>query len=245
MQLHDRRDEEKVLVLGHRGFHKTEKENTLAAFGKAIEAGCDGIELDDHMTADGQLVVHHDFSLKRVWEAPLTVEEATLDEIRDVSGSIPTLSEVLDSMGPIYYDIEIKAGFRYSKKLIYSLLEELEKRPELRERTMISSFNPLAMHEVQKAMDYEYPLLIIYDGTDAVPKLLRHGKGRLFFRASGLKPKWDIAEEEKKRLHRYPVVPWTVDEVQTLISMIRLKAPIVITNESEAIIRALQEESLH
>ena len=101
------------------------------------------------------------------------------------------------------------------------------------------------MHEVQKAMDYEYPLLIIYDGTDAVPKLLRHGEGRLFFRASGLKPKWDIAEEEKKRLHRYPVVPWTVDEVQTLISMIRLKAPIVITNESEAIIRALQEESLH
>ena len=245
MQLHDRRDDEKLLVLGHRGFHKTEKENTLAAFGKAIEAGCDGIELDVHITADGKLIVHHDFNLERVWGIPVPIEEAKFYEIRSISESIPTLREVLDAMGPIYYDIEIKADITYRRKLIYSILDELESHPELREKVMISSFNPIAMHDVEKAMKYDYPLLCIYDGTEAVPRILRHGEGRFFFNASGLKPKWDIAEEEKKRHSSYPIVPWTVDDISVLNSMTELKAPIVITNESEAIVRALQGKSLH
>jgi len=55
---------EKPLVIGHRGAAGLLPENTLAAFAKACELGADAIELDVLVSADGELVVHHDFKLK-------------------------------------------------------------------------------------------------------------------------------------------------------------------------------------
>ena len=52
----------------HRGLHDNisdAPENSLAAFQKAVDAGY-GIELDVQMTADGKVVVVHDFNLKRI-----------------------------------------------------------------------------------------------------------------------------------------------------------------------------------
>lgn len=52
------------LVIGHRGAAGLLPENTLAAFKRGCELGVDGIELDVLVSADGELVVHHDFKLK-------------------------------------------------------------------------------------------------------------------------------------------------------------------------------------
>ena len=52
----------------HRGLHCAQDgipENSLPAFRRAVEAGY-GIELDLHLTTDGQLVVFHDDTLDRV-----------------------------------------------------------------------------------------------------------------------------------------------------------------------------------
>jgi glycerophosphoryl diester phosphodiesterase len=54
----------KPLIIGHRGAAGLAPENTLAAFARACELGIDGIELDVLVSADGELVVHHDFRLK-------------------------------------------------------------------------------------------------------------------------------------------------------------------------------------
>lgn len=48
------------LRVAHRGGTGLWPENTLEAFERAIDLGMDGIELDVHLSADGQLVVHHD-----------------------------------------------------------------------------------------------------------------------------------------------------------------------------------------
>ncbi len=50
-------------VIGHRGAAGLLPENTLAGFKKACEIGVDGIELDVLITADGELVVYHDYAL--------------------------------------------------------------------------------------------------------------------------------------------------------------------------------------
>ena len=52
-----------VRVVGHRGAAGLAPENTLAAFARALDTGVDGIEMDVHLSADGQLVVHHDFRI--------------------------------------------------------------------------------------------------------------------------------------------------------------------------------------
>lgn len=55
---------EKPLVVGHRGAAGLLPENTLAAFRRGCGLGIDAIELDVLVSADGQMVVHHDFRLK-------------------------------------------------------------------------------------------------------------------------------------------------------------------------------------
>lgn len=53
----------KTLNIAHRGGAGLRPENTLAAFRHAIALGADGAELDVQLSADGVVIVHHDFCL--------------------------------------------------------------------------------------------------------------------------------------------------------------------------------------
>ena len=84
----------KPLVVGHRGAAGLLPENTLAAFKRGCNLGIDAIELDVLMSADGELVVHHDFRLKPeiartpdgIWIAsgspPAAVKDLTLAQLK-------------------------------------------------------------------------------------------------------------------------------------------------------------------
>ena len=48
-------------IIAHRGASHLAPENTLAAFRLAAAMGVDGIEFDTLLTADGHLVVHHEY----------------------------------------------------------------------------------------------------------------------------------------------------------------------------------------
>jgi glycerophosphoryl diester phosphodiesterase len=52
-----------ILNIAHRGGGGLRPENTLPAFRHAEALGCDGAELDVQLSADGVVVVHHDFQL--------------------------------------------------------------------------------------------------------------------------------------------------------------------------------------
>ena len=54
----------KIYVIGHRGAAGLAPENTLSAFGRACEIEVDAVEFDVLLSADGEVVVYHDFSLK-------------------------------------------------------------------------------------------------------------------------------------------------------------------------------------
>lgn len=51
-------------LIGHRGSRGLLPENTLAAFAHALALGVDAIEMDVHLTADGEVVIYHDSKLK-------------------------------------------------------------------------------------------------------------------------------------------------------------------------------------
>lgn len=53
-----------TLNIAHRGGADLWPENTLPAFDGAIACGADGAELDVHLSADGELIVFHDETLK-------------------------------------------------------------------------------------------------------------------------------------------------------------------------------------
>lgn len=245
MLVKDRENNERVLVLGHRGSPNKEIENTIRSFKRAIEEGADGIELDVQLSLDGEIVVIHDPTTKRVFGPDRHVAEMTIAEIREISHQIPTLDEVFEAMGNIYYDIEIKSDYSVDKELIKTLTKCLDRHPELQDKIIVSSFHPFAMRAFQKLNGNKYPLGAIYDGPPTtLPFLLRKGQARLFFHASFLKPKWDIATHEKHTKPKYPIIPWGVDTKKMLDQMLKLKASIIITNEPELIVKALQEEGL-
>jgi len=52
-----------VEIIGHRGAAGLAPENTLPSFSRACAIGVDGIEFDVHLSADGAVVVHHDYAL--------------------------------------------------------------------------------------------------------------------------------------------------------------------------------------
>ena len=54
------------VVLAHRGDSARFPENTMPAFSSAVEMKVDVIETDVHLTADGQVVIWHDDTLKRM-----------------------------------------------------------------------------------------------------------------------------------------------------------------------------------
>ena len=95
-----------VWSVAHRGASRDCPENTLAAFDEALGQGCDGIELDVQLSADGVPVVWHDRTLSRAGGGRRRVSRLDLEEIRRLQPGaghgpafrderIPTLEEVL------------------------------------------------------------------------------------------------------------------------------------------------------
>ena len=86
----------------HRGLHNNAgnaPENSLAAFEKAVKAGY-GIELDVQLTRDNQVVVTHDFHLRRNCNVQKEVDACTYEELQQYpiffsKERIPLLTEVL------------------------------------------------------------------------------------------------------------------------------------------------------
>jgi glycerophosphoryl diester phosphodiesterase len=74
---------EKFYVIGHRGAAGLAPENTLSAFARAWKIGVDAVELDVLLSADGEVVVHHDYRLK-----PEMTRLATGDWLNGATGPI-------------------------------------------------------------------------------------------------------------------------------------------------------------
>jgi glycerophosphoryl diester phosphodiesterase len=98
----------KPIVIAHRGASGTELENSFAALRAASYQGADGVELDVHATADGELIVHHDGIIGDV-QIPL-VRAREVMALRLANGeSLPTLAQALDTIGPrLQVFVEVK-----------------------------------------------------------------------------------------------------------------------------------------
>lgn len=95
-----------VYVIAHRGAHQGIPENSLAAYQKAIDLGCDFIEIDIRTTKDGGLVSVHNSTLDAyVNQAKGQVKDLTLEEIRGLDIGEKVGAEWKDTQVPTFEEI--------------------------------------------------------------------------------------------------------------------------------------------
>lgn len=87
-------------------------ENTLKAFGNAVDLGYTYLETDVHATKDGHLIVFHDDTLARMSDLDMRVMDLTLAEVREIQLAgrepIPTLDELLELFPVSRFNIDLK-----------------------------------------------------------------------------------------------------------------------------------------
>lgn len=99
-------------VIAHRGGRARGPENTLEAMERGVADGADAIELDVHLSADGEVVVIHDLTVERTTDGTGRIAEMRYADLRSLDAAcrftaagsasgfgrpcrIPALSEVL------------------------------------------------------------------------------------------------------------------------------------------------------
>jgi len=164
--------------IAHRGLHTPDKavpENSLPAFRAAVMLGF-GVELDVHITSDGELVVFHDDTLARACGVERRIEDMTWEELRElrVFGTehrIPLLSEVLELVAgrePII--VELKHGPR-DRELCEKAREMLKKYSGV---YCIESFDPRIVRWFRRNAPE-----VLRGQLSARPSELADGAGRL------------------------------------------------------------------
>lgn len=151
-------------VYAHRGYSGRYPENTMLAFEKAAEAGCDGIELDVQLTKDDVVVVIHDERIDRTTDGTGFVRDYTYEELKKFNAavlfpqvtdfqSIPTFDEYCAWVAGtgLETNIEIKTGHYYYEEIEKKTIDILRKYG-LEKKVMFSSFNHMSLLKVKELM---------------------------------------------------------------------------------------------
>ena len=150
-------------IIAHRGFSGVYPENTMLSFRKAIEIGADGIELDVHLSKDGQVMIIHDEALKRTTGLDGVISDYTREELEKISAGktkndefgftpIPSLEEYLAFMAEHkdkFTNIELKTAPVYYPEIEEKTLE-LVRKFDLEKNIIYSSFNWLSIERMQR-----------------------------------------------------------------------------------------------
>ncbi|NVK22804.1 MAG: glycerophosphodiester phosphodiesterase [Kangiellaceae bacterium] len=142
-------------IFAHRGASGLYPENTLLAFAKALEIGCEGLEFDVRLCGKDdhkQLVVFHDKKLDRCTDGKGKLKDCSFDYVRSLDAGegqiIPTLDEVCKLVSTkALINIELK-GKNTAEPVMDYLLSQQNIIPL--QQFIISSFRYKELKKIRK-----------------------------------------------------------------------------------------------
>ena len=206
-----------MLKIGHRGAKGYAPENTLISFQKAIEMGVDGIELDVHLSADGEIIVIHDVTIDRTTNGHGFINKLSLPELKAVriekEHTIPTLAEVFDLVNKqCFINIELKGKGTIIP--VATLIEKyvFEKNWKY-EHFLVSSFDWLALLDIHLS-NSKIPLGVLTEhDVDLAFTFAKYIEAKAIHPYYHLLTKENTAQMQEKGLQ---VFPWTVNEKEDI-----------------------------
>ena len=209
-------------VIGHRGAAARAPENTLAGLRRAKQLGCEAVEFDVRLSADGALVLCHDATLDRTTTARGRVSAQSLAELRGWDAGVrfdpifagervPTLDEalLLAAELDLVANIEVKADRGRDYATAAAVTATLHRLRGQIGPVLVSSFLPNAVATLRSlAPEIPRGMLFVLVPRGGAETALRLGCAAIGADHRRLRPR-RVAEI---RAAGYPLLAYTVND---------------------------------
>ena len=247
----------KINVISHRGANLVAPQNTLPAFKKSFEIGCDGVETDIHLTKDGIPVLCHNFTIDETSNGTGAIKDMTLEELRQYDfGSykgeefkgteIPLLDDFIalcaeNNVEVLNIELKSEVFGEASIELPQTTIE-LAKKHNMFEKLLVSSFDP-AILVVCKKLDPNCKTGLLYSPAEKIGRRIML-RPMAFAKEIGVitntvietpgrkkDKRMDNASEKKAHKMGLMVNPWTVNKDKEIKRLINCGVDGIITDD--------------
>jgi len=254
-----------VLVIAHQGGDGIFPGDTLYAYEHAVTLGADVLEMDAHMTKDGEIVLMHDEKVDRTTDGTGLIEDLTLAELKKLDAAyqwsndsgktfpfrgqgiqVPTLKELFEKFPDMRYVIEIKL----TKNPIAQPFCDLIRADHMQDKVIVASFHDDAM----KLFRETCPEVATSAAKLEVAPFVLLGK---VFLSGWISPKYQALQVPYETSESYgiPVMtarfireahaknvkvePWTVDDPALMKQYIEWGVDGIITDRPDLLLKVL------
>ncbi|MBI2883636.1 MAG: glycerophosphodiester phosphodiesterase [Candidatus Methylomirabilis oxyfera] len=238
-----------TLNVAHRGASALAPENTMAAFEKAIELGADAIELDLHVSRDGELVIIHDHTLDRTTDGHGPVHVRSLEELKRLDAGrwfgegfsgqrIPTLAEVLDRFGgKVPLALEVKAGSAFFPGIEERVVSALREHQVI-SQVAVASFDHHALLRLKELEPSLRTAALLVGRPVSIPVIAEACKTEAMALECSLITKTEV---DACRAAGLQLVAWVVNEPARMRDFIDLGIDGIITDRPDLLHHILVE----
>ena len=225
--------------IAHRGASGYYPENTMLAFEKAIEMGCDGIETDVHLTKDGIAVICHDETIDRTTDGNGFIKDYTYEELLRFDAGIkfgdkfkglkiPSLDEFIDLIKnrDLIINFELKDDKIKYKDIEKIVLDKIYKA-KIEDNSIISSFNHYSVMKCRE-LDKNIKTGFLYDNQLYDPGSYGKRAGVYALHPNYITLEDDIVENIKNS--NLKINTYTVNEEKDMTRLAKLGIDGIITN---------------
>ena len=221
-----------ILNIVHRGAKGYVAENTIESIQEAIRLGVNGVEIDVFRCKSGEIVLFHDKTLEKLTDGKGEIENKTLTELKklkvlDSQYSIPTLDEVLKSIGrEIFLNIELKGSNTSMRS--YELVKKYINQNKINSKKILfSSFNWKELKKLRK-LSNDINIALI---TEDDPLLAINSAKEL--NAVAINPNFrDLNIEVVKKIKNagFDIYTWTVNQREDIEKIKKFNVNGIITD---------------
>jgi glycerophosphoryl diester phosphodiesterase len=255
------------LVIAHQGGDGIWPGDTLYAFENAVEIGADILEMDAHITKEGQIVMMHDETVDGTTDGTGLIHDLTMAELKQLDAAyrwtnddgktypyrgqgiqVPSLEEIFQKFPQMRYVIEIKL----TENPIDRPLCDLIRQHNMQDKVMIASFHDEAMQNFRETC----PEVATSASRTEVRNFVLLGKiflsGFLAPHYQSIQPPFDPKESmnipimterfiREAHAKNIKVEPWTVDDPELMKQYIEWGVDGIITDRPDLMIEVLME----
>ena len=213
-------------VVAHRGASGAHPPgNTIDAFRAADPLGADWVELDVHLSVDGEVVVHHD---------PMLADGRSIGDLlaADLPAWVPLLGPVIEACHGLGMNVEIKPDgpIGHRPALIAGVIDLMEGLEAA--RTLVTSFEREIIDEVRRRRPSLPTGFLMFEGRDVDRQLSELAAAG----HSAVNP-WDPLVNDAfmaaARRAGLSVNVWTVDDPERMRMLVDLGVDGIITNHPD------------